>query len=144
MMALAIVGGLIQAAGALQSAKAQADAANYNAAVNDRNALAARSQGAAEGDRQRRLNQMNLGRLRAAYGDAGLGFEGDVLTVFEDAETQAELDVATVRYQTSVRVAGYKDQAQLDRMEAKSASSAGVLGAFGAIVGAGRSILRAA
>lgn len=150
MMALAVIGGVISAVGSLAAAQAQADAANYNAAVNDRNAKIALEQGEADAARQKRENLINLGRLRASFGGAGLAFEGDAISIYADAVEQTELDVANIRYNAKLRSIGYTDQAQLDRMEAKSASTAGILGAMGAIVGGvrtgmqGTSIMQAA
>lgn len=144
MMILGVVGGIISAVGAIAQANAQAAAAKYNQQVNERNAKIAMQQGAAQAESQQRQGAIALGKLRAAYGDAGLAFEGDALTVFQDSATQAELDVRRVRYNAQLRSQGYQDQAVLNKMEAKAATTAGILGAAGAIVGAGRSILQAA
>jgi hypothetical protein len=133
--ALAIVGGVISAVGALAAASAQAKAARFNAQVNERNAAIAREQGAEDAKRQQRLNVQRLGKLRAAYGEAGLSFEGDALSVFEDSAVQAELDVRRIKYNAELRAIGFEDQAQLDRMEAKAATTAGILGAASAFTG---------
>ena len=144
MMVLGVIGGVISAVGAITQAQAAANAAEYNQKVNERNAQAALAQGAAEAERVQRTNAQKLGALRAAFGDAGVAFEGSALNIFEDSATEAELDVRRVRYSAQVRSTGFADQAVLDGMEAKAASTAGILGAASAFVGAGRSILQAA
>lgn len=144
MTAIGIIGGVISAIGAIVQAQAAASAATFNAKINERNARAALEQGAADAKQQQRVNAIKLGQLRAAFGDAGIGFGGDALGVFSDAITQTELDLANVRYSAKLRSIGYEDQAKLDRMEASAASTAGIFGAFSALVGAGSSILRAA
>lgn len=144
MMVLGVVGAVAGAVGAIMQAQSAASAARYNQQVNERNAKIALDQGEADAQRQRRVNAQRLGALQASYGDAGIGFEGDAISVFSDASTQAALDEAQIKYNAKLRSIGYTDQATLDGMQAQAASTAGIFGAFSAITGAGRSILQAA
>lgn len=135
-----VIGAVAQGVGAMVQANAQAEAANYNAQVQQRNAQAALSQGAAQAEEQQRQGEDALGRIRAAYGAAGIEMSGDALGVYQDSATQANYDIAKVHYNSQVRATGYEDQAALDKMQADSASTAGIFDMFGAGIKAGTSL----
>jgi hypothetical protein len=139
-----VIGAVAQGVGAFVNANAQAEAARYNEQVQQRNAQAALSQGQAQAEEQQRQGEEQLGRMRASYGASGIEFSGDALGVYQDSATQANYDLAKVRYNAQVRATGYQDQATLDGMQAQSASTAGIFDMFGAGVNAGTSILKAA
>jgi hypothetical protein len=141
---LTAVGGAVQAVGAIAQAGAAASADKYNAAVEDRNAKIALQQGQAEAAEQQRENEQRLGRIRAAYGAAGISLGSDALGVYQDNAAQGALDLAKTHWNSQMRAIGYEDQSRLDKSRAKADSTAGLFGAIDAGVGAGTSILRAA
>jgi hypothetical protein len=71
-----IVGTAIGATGSLASAANGANAARYNAQVNDQNATIARQQGEVDAFQQEQLGYRKLSGIKAAVGASGLRMEG--------------------------------------------------------------------
>lgn len=148
----AVVGGVVSGIGALEQGQAAAAADKYNAQVEKQNENVALSEGVAEAADQKRKNEMQLGRIQAAYGAAGIDMGGDALGVYQDSASQAAYSIAKIHYDAKLRETGYADQAQLDESKAHSDSTAGVLNMFSDVVGgfatgfkdAGSSLLKAA
>jgi hypothetical protein len=134
-LVLGIVGGAVAALGAIQSANAQAAAANYNAKVAKRNRDEAIGQTHAAIADKVMENNRQMGSIRAAYGASGLQLDGSPLDVLEDTATEQAYDVAKIRYKGRMQAAGYSEQAALSKLEAKSAKTAGYIGAASAIIG---------
>lgn len=117
-------GTILGAVGQVMSMSAQANAAEYDAKLKDRNAKIILNQTSAEMDDQQRENRRRLSAIRAQYGASGLDFSGSALDVFEDSAMEAELDVQRVDYQGKLRALGENDKAQLARMEASATRTA--------------------
>lgn len=160
-LALTIVGGLVSAVGSLAQASAASAAANknaeiaeYNMQVAQRNKATALAQADAEARDLARQNRRQLSQIRVAYGASNLDMGGTPLDVLEDTSLEQELDVLKTRYKGQLRAIGYEDEAnnykmkaELHRMEAKSAKTAGFIGAVGGFFnsfskGAGQSLLQ--
>lgn len=139
MTALALVGslvsGVVSAIGAIQQANAAADAADYEAAVKERNRRAILAQTDTETEDKRRDNRRQIAAIRTAYGASGLALEGSPLDVLEDTMIEQETEVERVRYSGKMKAMGYGEEATLARMRADSARSAGAIGAASAIIG---------
>jgi len=143
------VSGVIGALGAIQSANAQAAAAEYNAKISERNAVIAdqnRKQAVETSEiaasDKRRENRRVLASMRAAYGTSGLDLAGSPLDVLEDTAVEQELDTQRVRYEGRLRaregaiqMLGLHEDATLSLMEGKAAKTAGYIGAAGHLVG---------
>lgn len=134
-MVLGIVGGAISALGAIQQGNAQAASAEYNAKVAKRNKSAVLAQTEAEIEDKKTENRRQLGSIRAAYGASGLMLDGSPLDVLEDTAVEQAYDVSKIRYQGAMKAEGYSEQAALFKLEAKSAKTAGWIGAGSAIIG---------
>lgn len=156
---LAIGGTALSAMGAISAANAQADAANYNAQIADRDAVVAdqnrklaTEQARIDADDKRRGNRRVLASMRAAYGASGLELAGSPLDVLEDTAVEQELDAQRVEFEGRARgregalqMLGLQESATLSRMEARSARTAGVMGAIGGgLSGAGTILSRVA
>jgi hypothetical protein len=124
-----IVGTAVGAVGSLQSAQASANAARYNAQINDQNAVVAQSQGKADAFQQEQIGYRSLSAIRAATGASGLQMTGSPLDVLSSSASQAELDVQKVKYNASLKALGYTNNAALDRNRAKNAEISGLFGA---------------
>lgn len=149
MAAIGLVGTAVSAMGAIQQAKAASAAANYNAKVADMNAKISerRSEDALERGRQaeqrKRLEVAQIqGKQRAAMAANGvdLGF-GAPLDTLIDTATMGEMDALTVRqnaareaYDFRVDASNGRAEANLKRMEAKSALTGGYLAAAGTAI----------
>lgn len=134
-MALAVVSGVVSAIGAVTQANAAADASDYNAAVNERNAQIAKNKGVAEEAAKRRETRRVLGKSRAAIGASGLQAVGTPLAVLEETAAMGELDALTIRDNANKNQESYKMDANLDRMRAKAERQKGMFGAAGALLG---------
>jgi hypothetical protein len=127
------VGTVVSAVGAMASASAQANAANYNAKVNDNNAKTALDHGAAEATNIAAKNKQRMAAIRAGTAENGMDLSGSALDVVQAANKQGTMDGLTAIWDSTTRAIGYRNSAELDRMQASAASSAGALGAFSSI-----------
>lgn len=143
--------------GAIQAGNARADAARYNAQVAEREQVVANQNrqlairtAQTDAEDKRRENRRVLASIRANFGASGLSLAGSPLDVLQDAATEQELDVQRIEYEGQVRgregalrMLGLQDDAELSRAEARNASSAGRVSAFGtALSGAGTTLQR--
>lgn len=127
-LVLTAAGTAVGAVGAVRSAQAQSNAADYNATVATQNAEAARAQGEAAVEAQARDAERQQGSAIALYGGAGVdGSTGSASDVLAASTREATLQQATTRYNYKLRALGYMDQAALDSAQAKNARSAGWL-----------------
>lgn len=143
-----VIGGVVGAIGAMQSANAQARAAEYNAAVQRRNAQAILAQTDNEAADTVRENRRRMAAIRSQYGASGLELAGSPLDVLTDTAIEQEYDVKKVRYAGQLEAIGKTDQAKLYTMEAKNARTAGTISAVGALFSgfsaAGKSLMQVA
>lgn len=161
--AVGAVGAMAQANAEAEAAEARARAAEYNRQIQERNReIVAQNKKAilrqtdiAQTDR-RRDNRRVLASIRAGFGASGFEMPGSSLDVLEDSAIEGELDVARIGYEGAQRARDYdiqdiglRDNATLFEMEreaslqkASSARSSGKIAAFGAVLGAGGSLLR--
>jgi hypothetical protein len=116
--AMSAIGGIAQG----QQAKS---AHNYNAQIAERNAVAARQQASADAAAQQRHARQVLGAARANYGASGVTLEGSPLDVLEMSAANAELDRQNILYKGSLRAMGYESDADMERMQGRSAQAAG-------------------
>ncbi len=153
-MALTIGSTLLGAAGQIQQGNAAAAAADHNAKIADMNATISerRAKDAMERGQQeeqrKRIDVAQLqGRQRAAMAANGLDLTfGSPLDTLVDTAVLGELDALTIRqntarevYDRKVDASNQRAGAQLQRMEGRSAKSAGYLAAAGTVLtGAGR------
>lgn len=127
--ALLIGGTLVSAMGAIQQGNAAAAAADYNARLAEQNATIATQQAAEKERQQRILARKQIGSARAAYGASGVTMEGSPLDVLEESAYNSELDALTLRYGGQIESMGLRNQAALERMQGKSAKTAGYMNA---------------
>lgn len=119
----------VSAIGSIHQGQSQAAAARFNAQVSEQNAQIVRQQAAEEESRARREGRRLLGRQRAAIGASGIQVEGSPLDVLADTAAELELDALTVRHRGLLEALGLTQQASLDRARARSARTAGFIGA---------------
>lgn len=140
------------AAGAIQQGKAANASAKYNAQVADMNAKISERQardaverGAIEEQQQRMKTSQIIGKQKAAMAANGVDLKfGSPLDTLVDTATMGELDALTIRANTyreerDIRQQGLNSQSQagLLRAEGAAAKSAGFMNAFGTILGGG-------
>lgn len=149
-LALGLLSSAIGAAGAIQQGQAQADAAEYNAKVQENNAKIAEFKardaivrGNEEQKKQRAHTAEIAGRQRAAMAANNIDVTyGSALDAAVDTAMLGELDALTIRsnsyreaYDHRVDATNERAGAELSRMEARNARTAGFLNAAGTLVG---------
>lgn len=146
---LSVVGGVVGAIGAIRQGNAEGAAADFNAEVQERNAIIAEQnrqltvrQSTIDAEDRRLANRRVMASIKAAYGSSGLELSGSQLDVLEDTATEQELDVQRIEFEGRVRsregsleVLGLKEGAGLSRARASGARSAGKLKALGSVIG---------
>lgn len=148
-----IIGSLVSTiggvAGAAMSAQSQADAQNaqieqqnrqaeYNAAVERNNAIAAAQQSSLEAYKIRRKGEAQLGAQRQAFSKTGLTFQGSPVEFFGASLADVELDAELARYEGNLRINQHKSAEQLSllrKQDKVKPNYGGVVGAIGQGVG---------
>lgn len=133
---LGVLSGAVSAVGAMQSASAEAQAADYDKATALRNRNATFEQTAAEKGDQMAENRRRVASIRTAYGAAGVDLGGSPLDALQDTAIEQNLDVAKIGYQGELRALGYTDTANMADARARAARRAGPLSAAAAFLGA--------
>lgn len=141
MMALGLIGGLVSGIGSLMQAQAAAQAAEFNAKVNEINAKTARWQAGADAKQRRREKMRAMGSMRAQYSANGVQLAGSALDVASDSFLEMTLDEKMVVYGGEVKATDFENQAKLNKMEARSHRVAGGIGFIsGALSGVGNAL----
>jgi hypothetical protein len=125
-----IAGAAMSAVGAISSGNAARKSGDYNAAVNEANAVGARNAAAENAKRVERQGRQRMGELR----NSGLLVSMDVL---EDQAREEELAVLTATYEGELDALGLERGATLSRMEGRNAQKAGYINAAGSLLQGG-------
>lgn len=135
-----MAGAAVSAMGAMSAAKAQTQAANYNAQLAERNASVVREQTSAQIELQRRQADQVHGSLIAKVGAAGVTMDGSPMDVLQNSIANAVLDEHTIKYKGEMQARGYQESAALDRFQGKTATRQGYYHAASSLLtGAGNS-----
>lgn len=135
LVALAFIAAATSAYGTYSTGQAQKNAAKYNAEVNKNNAEIAAQQAAHDAQAIRDKNKKVLAAQRAAYSASGIDNSGTPRDVAADSAAQGEMDALTAIYTGKLNSNASLARAQINRMEGKSASTAGTIGAAGSLLG---------
>jgi len=149
-MVASAAGGLMGATGARKSADAQAQSANYQAAVARNNQIIAERYGefaVAKGRGQAEISgyrtRQAIGSAKAAQAASGVDVtSGTPVDVRQSIKDIGELDAATIvsnslneAYGYKVKAANFGAEAQLDTMKARFAEEAGDYAVAGSLLG---------
>jgi hypothetical protein len=122
MMAVSVVGKVIES-------DQQRKAYNYQADVAEQNAIAAQNKAKYEEDAHRRQLQKIMSTQRTLYGKANIDLAGSPLLVMEDTAAQGELDALAIRFGGDIAAAQQRSAANLARMQGQNAMTAGYISA---------------
>lgn len=139
--AFSVLGAIQQGNAASNSYKSQADAANYNAQLNDNKARAANQQWSSREDVLRRRRRMELGEQRAGIAQTGLTDTGSVLDLFDQSAVDSEFDILNQRYEGQAQAKGFNDAATLDRYSANVAGANAKAARKASFINAGSALL---
>lgn len=152
-MAIGLIGGVVQAIGAIQAGRAEAEAAAYRAEVARRNqqlandnAVRIQQTAQVETEALEAENRGKIGEIIAAQSGSGLSLGGkSQLLTRKSAYSLARLDAKTLRqrgdlssFNSRVDAANYGSEAQLFELQAKNARKAGMLNAFSSLIGSAK------
>jgi hypothetical protein len=130
-----LFGSFMQAAAAKQQADAEAEAAEYNARVNDQKAIQEKQAAEARSEDFTRRENTKKASAIADLGGSGIQLAGTPLMLLSDIEQEIVLGAEREGNIGATRATGYQNTATLDRMKAKNARKAGSLAAGSAIIG---------
>ncbi len=135
-MALAIAGGVVNAAGSLYGGFQQGAAYEEQARFAERQAMLEGQAGAYERERLRTRNTRALAGMQQQYSSAGIdATSGSAREVIEDSAREAALDEEAVLFGAKLRADNQRFEARLARSNAQSARVGGVLGGFSDLLG---------
>lgn len=135
-LATTLVGGIVSGIGAQQQAQAQANAANYNAAVARNAATFAKQQGEVQAQANDRKTAAMIGRQRAVYAAGNLDVNsGSPLDIQADTAQFGRLNSLTIRNNAARQAYGYEANANLDTAAASNYESAGNTAMIGSLIG---------
>lgn len=144
------------AASSIMEGRASSNAAEYNAAiadreakVNDAQAVDAIERGEQEESRHRQKMSILKGQQRATQGASGfLVDSGSALDVLADTAEQAELDALAIRRNAELEAWGYRtgalakrDEANLERYKSGQYRTSGMISAGSTLLGGAESSL---
>lgn len=125
-MVMAAGGSLFSAMGQDRAGKAEQQAANYSAKVEEINAAADRDKADVESDDYRRAQSRKLAASIAARGASGVAIgSGTPLQVSEDVVREIELGASRIGHEGAAKANARENQATLDRTRGKNARTAG-------------------
>lgn len=129
-MCLPLIGAAVSAFGAISSANAQSASFKAQAKVNERQAEIEQEKGAFDAARARENAQRVTGAQIAAFGSSGVTAGGSPTDVIADSLAEANLDIGAIRFGSQVNADNLRTQAQVNRINARQARTAGVIGAI--------------
>lgn len=135
---LSIGAGVMGAVGQIQSANAQADAAEQNAEIQRRNAATALA--SSEADAARTEDRTRRGIATAINNTAGNGIDvtlGTPLDLMSDMAAEGALDAQITRWKGRSGAAGNQMQAAASEASADQMRTAGLFGAGGTLLTSG-------
>lgn len=156
MAVVGLIGGAVSAIGSIFSGNAQAAAYNYqaqiaqmNAGIANQNAGFERALGQTQQVQEGMKIKAQIGQARAAQGAGGLDVQsGTNVEVRESMDQIGKIDQGNIIFNANRRAYGDEveavqdiAQANLDRMAASTAKTAGTIGAFTSILGGGSSFI---
>lgn len=134
--------GLLNVAGALQTATASSKAATFNQNNALFNAQVATQQGIAEETQVRNDARRQIGQQVANVGASGFDNSGSAADVIAESTYDANLAALTTKYNYQAKVQGYTNQANMYGSAAKSSQIGGYIGAAAAALKSGSNVYK--
>lgn len=130
-------GNAMQAAGQKKTQEAQAEALEYSAKQNERNAELLTKEWLFNEATARAINRQKVSTTKAEVSEAGLTNSVSGMAVIAQTETNAERDNIALRMRTTTSIENFLTQATLDKYYAKKTREGASFGFFANMVGAG-------
>lgn len=136
-----IAGTAVSAVGAIAQGQQAADAAEFNAAVAQNEAIQARQEAAFQESQHRKRARSLLASQRAAVGASGTSFTGSPLSIMADSAAEAEIDAMMIRRSGTIAAANARARAAAERMDARAQRTAGLFNAGSSLLTGSVSVL---
>lgn len=130
-----VAAAVVAAVGAIAAGKAQKNAQEYQAQVDEQNGLLARRNAGANEEQQRKQARAFQGRQLAAIGESGTMLSGSAADIFKESLYSAEMDALNIRYEGELGNNSARNAAQGARYSGKMAEQIGYVNAAGSLVG---------
>lgn len=135
-----VLGGAMQAMSSIQQGKAQAAQLKAEAQFNKRQAQATEIEGSYKAYQVGRDAQRVVGAQEAGF--AAGGVEGQApIEAAHASMAEADMDKQSVRFSTDMEASNYRYRAAINKMQAKQAKQAGMMGAFSSLISTGTSLM---
>ena len=118
--AAGVAGTVVSGINQSQQARQQQATANYNAQVEQQQALAERQQHESQDEQQFAANNQKLGQIRALYGASGIEASGSPLDVLQGNASQMAYQTSEGDYTEQLRQMGYTSEAQGQEAQASA------------------------
>lgn len=142
--AFSAVGAIKQGNDAAGQAKAEGQAAQYNAGIARQNAATSRAEAASAEWAKRQQSRAELGAASATIAQAGIGSGGSASAALTQGVRASELDALNIRYGGETKAQGLESEATMSdaqalaaKRRAASARTSGYLGAATAVMQGG-------
>jgi len=127
---IGILGAAVGAIGSIVQANQQAANAEAQSELNLKQASLERERGAFEVKRIDRRVSRVIGRQTTAFASSGIQIDsGSTIDVAADSLTEANIDKEAALFGARVRESNFRDQASINRADAKNKRTAGFIGA---------------
>lgn len=133
-MILGALGTAVSAAGTMASASAQAAQAEQQADLYDRQSEIEGIRASFQRSRTIGNIERAVGQTRAAAAERGLNVSGSVIDSTDNVMREGAMDLEAIRFGSEAEQGNLRFQAAQSRANAKSARTAGMIGAFGNVV----------
>ena len=124
-IALTVISSAAKAYNAYEQGKYEQEASEYSAKVSEINAQTAAIETANNEDIARRQLRQRLSRQLAAQGEAGISGNSFATTSYLQSVKSGWQDILNLRYKGQSEIAGYRQQAAVDRFKGASSYAAG-------------------
>jgi hypothetical protein len=133
-----LIGGLMQAGGALMEADDRAKGLRAEADAADKNARNALSDAAYNAERQEMIAGQRFAEIKTGYAASGISSTSvSAIEVLRASHINAEMDRLNILHGGRMEAEGFKDRASAARAGAKRAKKIGEINAFSSLFGAG-------
>ena len=133
--ALGLIGSVVSGIGAAMGAQAQAASHKAAAQAQRRQADIERMSGSYKAQRQQEQVDRVTGQQRAAYASGGIALTGGAADTIQDSAAEGALDVAAIRWGSTMQSQTHLHNAAVEDMNAKSAQRAAPIAFLTPVIG---------
>ena len=127
-LGVGLAGTTLSSVGQIQAGRAQKAGYDYNAKVNEADAVAARASAAREEEVHREKLKRLMGTQKAVFGAAGVEMEGSPLLILMNTAAEGEREAEFIKYGGEVEATKSLNEARLNRLYGRTVAKSGIIG----------------